>query len=83
MTEQLDEQEQAVFNRVKKHFDDSCKKAYLAGFSAGMKQSMEDEGLDGVEVRRIVISKYTLIAFLIIIIGGIFSLGMYTGGTQC
>jgi hypothetical protein len=75
----LDPQEQILLDKVKGMFDDACKKAYLEGFRRGMAQSMEDEGLEGVEVRRIIISKYTLLALLIIVVGSIFSLGMYVG----
>lgn len=78
----LDPQEQILLGKVKGMFDDACKKAYLAGFERGMAQSMEDEGLEGVQVKRIIISKYTLIALLIIVVGSIFSLGMYIGGLQ-
>lgn len=83
MTKQLDPQEQMMIDKVRDMFDDACKKAYLDGFKTGMKQSMEEDGFGGVEVRRIIISKYTLIAFLIIFVGSIFSLGMYIGGSQC
>lgn len=75
----LDPQEQMMLDKVKGMFDDACRKAYLDGFKRGMAQSMEDEGLDGIEVRRIIISKYTLLALLIIVVGSIFSLGMYVG----
>lgn len=78
----LDPQEQILLGKVKDMFDDACKKSYLAGFERGMAQSMEDDGLGGVEVRHIVINRYTLIALIIIVVGSIFSLGMYIGGLQ-
>lgn len=76
---QLDEKEQEFYNKIKGLTD----KAYKKGYMDGVKSLISDEGveeIDGRKVRRIHITPSGLIAFLIIIFGSVFSLGIYLGG---
>jgi len=75
----LDEKELAFYNKIKSMTD----RAYKVGYMDGVKSIINDEGndeVDGRKIRRINISPSGLIAFLIIIFGSVFSLGMYIGG---
>jgi hypothetical protein len=49
-------------------------KAYDAGYKTAMKRMDKEEG-----TRRIVVTKWGLLAFLIIVFGSVFSLGVYMG----
>jgi hypothetical protein len=52
-------------------------KAYDAGYETAMQRFNGSRGEDGV--RRIVVGKWGLLAFLIIVFGSVFSLGVYMG----
>lgn len=54
-------------------------KAYDAGFEHAMKKMDKEEYGEDVQVKRIVITKWGLLAFLIIVFGSVFSLGVYMG----
>ena len=76
----LDEKELEFYNKIKGLTD----KAYKKGYMDGVKSLVGDEGveeIDGRSVRHINITPSGLIAFLIIIFGSIFSLGLYLGGS--
>ena len=79
---ELREEEQLFMNKIQNLVEQAHKEGYMDGFKAGMGQSMDDEGLEGVTVRRIIVSKTMLLALLIIIFGSVFSFGMYIGGLQ-
>lgn len=79
---ELSEAEQRFMEKIKGLVDQAHKEGYMEGFKAGMGQDMDDDGLEGVSVHRIIVNKYTLLAILIIIFGSVFSLGMYIGGLQ-
>ena len=52
-------------------------KAYDAGFEHAMRKLDGDD--EDVVVKRIAVTKWGLLAFLIIVFGSVFSLGMYVG----
>ena len=76
---ELSEEEQRFMDKIKNLVEQAHKEGYMDGFKAGMGKSMDDEGLDGVSVHRIIVSKTMLLALLIIIFGSVFSFGMYIG----
>ena len=80
---ELDPDEQALFDKVKDAMETSIERAYEAGFMAGIKQAtgVNEGEVDGVVVKRFVFTPLTLIAILIIMLGGCFSLGMFIGGS--
>lgn len=74
----LDEKELEFYNKIKGLTD----KAYKVGYMDGVKRALldDDTQIEGSNVRRIRVSPSMLLAVLIIVVGGIFSLGMYVGG---
>jgi hypothetical protein len=70
----LDEKEREFYNKIKGLTDI----AYKRGYMDGIKDVVGDDG-ERV-VKRIVLTPSSMLAFLIILLGGIFSLGMYIGG---
>jgi len=74
----LDEHEREFYNKIKGLTDN----AYKIGYMAGVKSVLGDDEVskEGSNVRRIRVTPSGLIAFLIIIFGSIFSIGMYIGG---
>jgi hypothetical protein len=77
-----DEAKQIFADKVAELIKEKQREAYFKGFEAGMGKQLEDDGLEGVEVHRYVINRYTLYGLVCIVIGSIFSLGMYIGGLQ-
>jgi hypothetical protein len=78
--EELGTEEQALLEKVKDFVEGAVARAYEKGFMDGLKQATGvDEG--GVLVKRFIFTPLTLIAILIIMLGGCFSLGMYIGGS--
>lgn len=76
----LDEKEREFYNKIK----GLSEMAYKKGYKDGVKSLVSDEGvkeIDGRKVRRINVSPSGLIAFLIIVFGSVFSLGLYLGGS--
>jgi hypothetical protein len=74
----LDEHEREFYNKIKGLTDN----AYKIGYMAGIKSVLGDDEVseEGSRVRRVVVSPSMLLAVLIIVLGGIFSIGMYIGG---
>lgn len=72
----LDEKEREFYNKIKGLTDIAYKKGYMAGVSS----ILEGNDQDDTPVRRINITPSGLIAFLIIVLGSVFSLGLYLGG---
>lgn len=66
---------------TEKEIDERLRKLLSKAYDAGFEHAMRE--LDGVDdetqVRRIVVTKWGLLAFLIIVFGSVFSLGMYIG----
>lgn len=73
----LDEKEREFYNKIKGLTDMAYKKGYMAGVSSVLDDDVEVEGSN---VRRIRVTPSMLLAVLIIVVGGIFSFGMYIGG---
>jgi len=71
----LDEKEREFYNKIKGLTD----KAYKVGYMAGIK-SIVGEDDEEVSVRRINVTPSMFIAVLLIVLGGVFSFGMYIGG---
>ena len=74
--EQLDPQEREFFDKIKGLTDS----AYKMGYMAGVKSLLGDGEVDGHNVKRVMVTKSGLLAFLIIVLGSTLSLGMYIGG---
>lgn len=74
----LDEKEREFYNKIKGLTD----KAYKVGYMDGVKSIMGDDVVseEGRRVRRVVVTPSMFLAVLIIVVGSIFSLGMYIGG---
>lgn len=74
----LDPQEREFFDKIKKLTDN----AFKMGYMAGVKNILgDDDGeIDGRRIKRVMVTKTGLLAFLIIVLGSTFSLGMYIGG---
>jgi hypothetical protein len=71
---ELDEDGIAFMRRIKTLLDGAFKEGYMEGVKSAI-------GNDGERVvKRIVVTPSSMIAFLIILLGGVFSLGMYIGG---
>lgn len=74
----LDPQEREFFDKIKGLTDNAFKTGYMAGVNSILGD--DDEEIDGRKVRRVMVTKGGLLAFLIIVLGSTFSLGMYIGG---
>ena len=74
----LDPQEREFFDKIKGLTDNAYKKGYMDGVKHILNDG--DEEVEGDGIRRIRVTKGGLIAFLIIVFGSVFSLGMYIGG---
>ena len=74
----LDEKEREFYNKIKGLTD----KAYKVGYMDGVKHILNDgdEEVEEDGIRRIRVTPSGLIAFVIIVVGSIFSFGMYIGG---
>jgi hypothetical protein len=72
----LDPQEREFFNKIKGLTDN----AYKMGYMAGIKSLLGDDEVNGQKIKRVMITKMGLLAFLIIVLGSTLSLGMYLGG---
>jgi hypothetical protein len=74
----LDPQEREFFNKIKGLTDNAFKMGYMAGIKSILG---EDDGeIDGRKIKRVMVTKMGLLAFLIIVLGSTLSLGMYLGG---
>lgn len=71
---ELDEEGIEFMHKIKSLLDGAFKEGYMEG----VKSVIGDDG-ERV-VKRIVVTPSSMLAFLIILLGGIFSLGMYIGG---
>lgn len=74
----LDPQEREFFDKIKGLTDNAFKMGYMAGVKSILGE--DDEEIDGLNVRRVMVTKTGLLAFLIIVLGSTLSLGMYIGG---
>jgi hypothetical protein len=72
----LDPQEREFFNKIKGLTDN----AYKMGYMAGIKSLLGDDEVNGQKIKRVMVTKMGLLAFLIIVLGSTLSLGMYLGG---
>jgi hypothetical protein len=72
----LDAKELEFYKKIKGLTD----QAYKAGFMEGVRCAVEDSKSDNPRVRRIYVKPSMMLAILIIVLGGIFSFGMYIGG---
>ena len=72
----LDPQEREFFDKIKGLTDN----AFKMGYMAGVKSILGDDEVDGHNVKRVMVTKSGLLAFLIIVFGSTLSLGMYIGG---
>jgi hypothetical protein len=71
---ELDEEGIAFMHKIKDLLDGAFKEGYMEG----VKSVVSNDG-ERV-VKRIVVTPSSMLAFLIIVLGGVFSLGMYIGG---
>ena len=74
----LDENERQFYNKIKGLTDNAFKVGYMAGVKSVLGDDIEE--VSSSKVRRIVVTPSMVLAVLIIVLGGIFSLGMYIGG---
>jgi hypothetical protein len=74
----LDPQEREFFDKIKGLTDNAFEMGYMAGVNSILGD--DDEEIDGRKVKRVMVTKGGLLAFLIIVLGSTFSLGMYIGG---
>jgi hypothetical protein len=74
----LDPQEREFFNKIKGLTDNAFKMGYMAGVKSILGE--DDEEIDGHNVKRVIVTKTGLLAFLIIVLGSTLSLRMYLGG---
>ena len=74
----LDPQEREFFNKIKGLTDNAFKMGYMAGVKSILGD--DDEEIGERRVKRVMVTKTGLLAFLIIVLGGTFSFGMYIGG---
>jgi hypothetical protein len=72
----LDARELEFYNKIKGLTD----QAYKEGFMDGVSRVLDDDKSDSPHVRRIYVKPSMMLAILIIVLGGIFSFGMYIGG---
>jgi hypothetical protein len=75
----LDEKEREFYNKIKGLTDMAYKKGYMDGVKSIISDDGDDE-VEGTNVRRFRVTRSGLLAFVIIVFGSIFSLGMYIGG---
>ena len=74
----LDPQEREFFDKIKGLTDNAYKMGYMAGVRSILGE--DDEQIDGRKIKRVMVTKAGLLAFLIIVLGSTLSLGMYLGG---
>ena len=73
--EDFNENERRIYDKVKEMVADAYKRGHMDGVKSALGVEAED-----AKVRRFEITPLGLIALLIIILGSIFSFGMYIGG---
>jgi hypothetical protein len=74
---ELDDAGKAMLGRIK----DMVEHAYRNGYMEGIKSVVGDDEEVRV-VKRLIITPSMLLAMLLIVLGGMFSLGMYIGGSN-
>lgn len=72
---ELDEEGIEFMHKIKSLLDGAFKEGYMEGV-----KSVIDDSKSDPRIRRICVTPSGMLAFLIILLGGIFSLGMYIGG---